>query len=132
MKIECYMWGFFHHKISSKLQHSMCTCTLYIEMCCNYSKKSQIEIYSVYTKLINVCNELINELMKKIIDEVHIVWETWYLFIYLFFVSFKQIQIWPGIINKQTSLYLLNLIKTLKKLSNVTKCRWVYCVIVYS
>lgn len=29
-------------------------------------KKSQIEIYSVYTKLINVCNELINELMKKI------------------------------------------------------------------
>lgn len=41
-------------------------CTLYIEMCCNYSKKSQIEIYSVYTKLINVCNELINELMKKI------------------------------------------------------------------
>lgn len=42
------------------------------------------------------------------------------VFIYLFFVSFKQIQIWPGIINKQTSLYLLNLIKTLKKLSNVT------------
>lgn len=74
------MWGFFTTKFppnySTRCVHVHCT-----SRCVAITRKN--EIYSVYTKLINVCNELINELMKKINDEVHIVWETWYLFIYL-------------------------------------------------
>lgn len=66
----------FPPNYSTRCVHVHCT-----SRCVAITRKN--EIYSVYTKLINVCNELINELMKKINDEVHIVWETWYLFIYL-------------------------------------------------